>query len=524
MTLWMRLRAARGKTPHEIMQDLEKTIIRKFKTHGGLVVEQSAEEDLRSENPALEGPTYTSRVPFRDRLIDFAGVSGSINDHKLEQQAIALSTKWGGTDYVDGFFGYFIGHEQYPNWYSEGGFQGGIYDSNTYGNLGKVIDAIREVDTKRAIVAAGSVNDIAAWTTDEQEAFRKEFFRPTTESGPANILMNEQYIFHCATESEDEVQDFLDYLTELSPKKGSLTRTRDMVNKARSKGRKAEWYHIINVNHEYRLGQFKTNEAGKEVWEDNSCWAGTRHKSVPNSPHRRRPSQAELSVQAYMALVRGATGIVYYSHTTNGLGAMKGYDDPNNPEDNVNPSDPSCVDELADETLDPLSRMPTCVSDLKSDWAAARAKKELGTKWYFGLMRFSPNYERQRKKSPMFDTVKAVNRKLKIIGAELYPVKHKPLTWDANYNKSGLSAGTTLIDQVSGSTAQLEFGQFHNNEADYVLVLNRATQSSQTIDLRFDVGRMKSTDVRSEASGSYKGYGCQRPLAHSHHRGGGCQR
>ncbi len=337
---------------HEIMQALEDTILTLFKAHGGLVVEQSASEDLPEENPTPEEPTYTSEFPFGDRLIDFAGVSSTINAHRLEQQAIALSNKWGGTDYVDGFFGYFIGHEQYPKDRS-GAWLGGIYDSATYDNLGLVIDEIRRHDTERAIVAVGSVNDIAAWTPGEQEAFRKVFFRSARDPGPANILMNEQYIFNCATDTEDEVQEFLDHLTA---QQGSLTRTRDMVNAARGEipPRKAEWYHIINVNNEYRCGQFIVNKNTEEKeWEPNACWNG--REGITHRPHRRQPTQAELSVQAYMALARGATGIVYYSHTTNGLRTMTGYGDAT--------ASPSCIDELADTTRDPLSAMPTCELD-----------------------------------------------------------------------------------------------------------------------------------------------------------------
>ncbi len=77
--------------------------------------------------------------------------------------------------------------------------------------------------------------------------------------------------------------------------------------------------------------------------------------------------------------------------------------------------------------------------------------------------------------------------------------EHRPLTWDANYDNfsstNGLSA-TTLVDAVwpSGSllstaAGKLEFGQFHNGEADYVLVVNRLTKTSQTLDLRFDTAR-----------------------------------
>ncbi len=320
---------------HEIMQALEDTILTLFKAHGGLVVEQSAAEDLPEENPAPGDPTtYTSKFPTGDRLIDFAGVSTTIDAHKLEQQAIALSGKWGNAPYEAGFFGYFIGHEQHPKWGDD--FQGGIYDSTTYDNLGRVIDAIRLEDNERAIVAVGRVNDTEAWTDEEQEAFRKVFFRSDMES-PANIIMNEQYVFHCATHSETQVQSYLDQLTGAN---GSLTRTRDMVNAARGENppRKAEWYHIINVNHEYQCG---------EIGIPNSCWTGTRPGSVPSSPHRRRPTPAELSVQAYMALARGATGIVYYSHTTNGLASM---------------SDACIDDDLGTE--DPLSAMTNCKSGL----------------------------------------------------------------------------------------------------------------------------------------------------------------
>ena len=283
---------------HEILQDLEQVIIDSFKTYGGLVVEQSADEELDEEDPEPGGPTtYTSRVPFGDRLIDYAGTSQTIDEHKLEQQAIALSDKWGGTEYVDGFFGYFIGHERYPNWYRSyrgGGWQGGIYNSNTYTNLGKVIDAIRERDTTRAIVAVGSVHDTETWTDAEQTEFRQKFFRLNSALGPANILMNEQYIFNCGTDSEDEVQTELEKLIGSG---GSLDRTRNMVVKARSEERKAEWHHIINVNNEYRLGDFeyengelKRDRNGDPIWIPNACWAGTKGTAGGTVPIQFPPS------------------------------------------------------------------------------------------------------------------------------------------------------------------------------------------------------------------------------------------
>ena len=331
-----------------------------------------------------------------------------------------------------------------------------------------MIDKIREHDNKRIIVAVGNVGDIAAWTPTEQAAFRRTFFR--TDTGlPANVLMNEQYILGCDTNTptESEIQTRLGALTGSN---GSLDRTRDMVNAARGETppRKAEWYHIINVNNEYRCGD--------------SCWTGTG--DIEHGPSLRRPIPAELSVQAYMALARGATGIVYYSHTTNGLATL---------------SD-ACIDEELG-TRDPLSAISNCIEDFDDNCDLDANRR----RWYFGLMRFSPDDVQMRTPSPMDTTVQTVNQKLKIIGDELYPVKHQPLTWDANYDNfsstNGLSA-TTLVDAVwpngspsSTAAGKLEFGQFHNDEADYVLVVNRLTQSAQTIDLRFDVAQMASVDV-----------------------------
>ena len=106
----------------------------------------------------------------------------------------------------------------------------------------------------------------------------------------------------------------------------------------------------------------------------------------------------------------------------------------------------------------------------------------------------------------MYDTVKALNDTLKILGAALYPEvslgEHRPLTWDDNYDNfstDGLSA-STLIDSVrasadSSAAGRLEFGQFHDTAADYVLAVNRdslVSGGAQTIDLRFDPAQMTS--------------------------------
>ena len=109
---------------------------------------------------------------------------------------------------------------------------------------------------------------------------------------------------------------------------------------------------------------------------------------------------------------------------------------------------------------------------------------------YQGLVEF----DRSRNPS-IWDTVQTVNDTLRTLGDALYP-----LTWDAGFPSSRLS-DATLVDAVRHATAdRLEFGVFHDDEADYVLVVNRhnltiTTGGSQTIDLRFDTQQMQSDDA-----------------------------
>ena len=103
-------------------------------------------------------------------------------------------------------------------------------------------------------------------------------------------------------------------------------------------------------------------------------------------------------------------------------------------------------------------------------------------------------FDRSRR-TPIWNTVKTVNDTLRTLGDALYP-----LAWDAGFPSNGLS-NATLVDAVQLSAApevaadRLEFGVFHDAEADYVLVVNRhnlTTVGSQTIDLRLDTRRMLS--------------------------------
>ena len=99
----------------------------------------------------------------------------------------------------------------------------------------------------------------------------------------------------------------------------------------------------------------------------------------------------------------------------------------------------------------------------------------------------------RRPVQPIWNTVQTVNGTLRILGDAL-----NPLTWDAGFPSSRLS-DATLVDEVRHAAAdRLEFGVFHDDAADYVLVVNRhnlTTGGDQTIDLRFDTQQMQSNDV-----------------------------
>ena len=152
----------------------------------------------------------------------------------------------------------------------------------------------------------------------------------------------------------------------------------------------------------------------------------------------RHPTLPELKAQVNMALSRGAKGVTYFAYTSSN-GYVGGYE-------------------------------------------------------YEGLVDLS------RARNPIWHTVQTVNNTLRTLGDALYP-----LTWDAGFPSDGLS-DLTLVDEVRPSTdhaataGSLEFGVFHDDEADYVLVVNRhnltiTTGGSQTIDLRFDTQQMQSDDA-----------------------------
>ena len=173
-------------------------------------------------------------------------------------------------------------------------------------------------------------------------------------------------------------------------------------------------------------------------------WQTTSGSTTPCDQHYLRdPTVAELNAQVNMALSRGATGITYFLYASSA---------PN-----------SCDDH---------------------DYR------------YEGLVEYRDrSNHNQRNRRAVWDTVRTVNNTLRPLGDAL-----NPLTWDAGFPSNRLS-NATLVDAVQLSAApevaadRLEFGVFHDAEADYVLVVNRhnlTTGGSQTIDLRLDTRRMLS--------------------------------
>ena len=170
-------------------------------------------------------------------------------------------------------------------------------------------------------------------------------------------------------------------------------------------------------------------------------WQTTSGSTTPcNQHYLRDPTVAELNAQVNMALSRGATGITYFLYTSSA---------PN-----------SCDDD---------------------DYR------------YEGLVEYRDrSNHNQRNRRTVWNTVRTVNNTLRTLGDALYP-----LTWDAGFPSNSLS-NATLVDMVRHATAgRLEFGVFHDDDADYVLVVNRhnltiTPRRSQTIDLRFDTQQMQS--------------------------------
>lgn len=406
-------------------QNFEETILSVFGGTGGHVVQW-----------APEG----GNVPNHFSLLDYAGRFPSplepFRRAELGKKVDSLATKWSRAQYVNGFFGYYVGHENDPD-VDAADTTGGIYDADTYPNLATVIDTIRAHDTARRIVAIGDPghlfnvvggDTIQVWTADEQAAFRDTFFLSDALAYPANILLAERYIPWCTSTVETggtfSVQARIDTLIH------TLDRAWAMVDTARHHGRKAEWYAELNA-----ADQFQDDNSECD-WQAN-----------PPEPLYRTPSAAELKAQAFLAMARGATGIVYYAYTSN-------------------------PEELFEEP---------------------------SSMWYRGIVKHAARGVDRAHRSPNWEVVAQVNAEIRTIGDTLYSLfSRDPLSLKERFTHTSIPPPATggILDTVwksgGGAVDPMEFALLRDaaSDVDYLMVINRWDlydgDGPQTVDLVLD--------------------------------------
>lgn len=171
----------------------------------------------------------------------------------VAQRVQALKGHWAS---AAGLQGYLVGHEDYAPEY--------------YPALAGVVAAIGRVDSLRPALTVGRIDHYL-----DGEAFADAFFQ---EGGQANIFQHEHYVFRGNVPTEgDGLQSKLSFLlTGYDQIAGYL------------KGRWGRWHAIVQVQSEIR---------GEKVYY-------------------RKPVAAEISVQAGLALTRGAAGIIYFLYSS----------------------------------------------------------------------------------------------------------------------------------------------------------------------------------------------------------------
>jgi hypothetical protein len=172
---------------------------------------------------------------------------------EVEARVVRLRDRWRGDL---GFWGYLIGHEDYRREYLPA--------------LAGVVAALRRLDPERPAIAVGRV--------DDYEALSPFLDALLVEGGEPNLFQHEQYVFRAALpETGPALERALD----------RLVAGYDQVARA-LQGRHGRWHAVIQVH------------------------AETRN----NAPVYRHPSQAEVRLQAGLALSRGASGIVYFLYSS----------------------------------------------------------------------------------------------------------------------------------------------------------------------------------------------------------------
>ena len=171
----------------------------------------------------------------------------------VTERVQALKKQWAGEK---GLQGYLVGHED--------------YDADYYEALAGVVAAIAKVDSLRPALTVGRIDHY-----EDGEVFCDAFFQ---EGGQPHIFQHEHYIFRGNVPTAG---------SGLQSKLSFLLKGYDQVA-GHLQGRWGRWHAIVQVQSETR---------GEKVYY-------------------RKPSPAEISVQAGLALSRGAAGIVYFLYSS----------------------------------------------------------------------------------------------------------------------------------------------------------------------------------------------------------------
>jgi len=210
----------------------------------------------------LKMPVYYEPPGFSpyDKLHNWAttpDVAADFNE-TVRERVQGLKTQWAGSA---GFGGYLIGHEDYSDRFYEA--------------LAHTVSVLQSEDPTRPAVTVGHMDHYP-----RVGRFLDAFF---TEDGvEPNIFQHEHYVFRADTETGGRgLQARLDDLVA-----GYGRVARHLQN------RRGRWHAIVQVQSETREGN---GEQGL---------------------YYRKPTAGEISVQAGLALARGASGIVYFLYSS----------------------------------------------------------------------------------------------------------------------------------------------------------------------------------------------------------------
>ncbi len=178
-------------------------------------------------------------------------------EEDVRARVLGLKTRWTGSA---GFGGYLIGHEDYSNRFYEA--------------LRRTVSILHSEDPLRPAVTVGHIDHYP-----QVDRFLDAFF---DEEGVPNIFQHEHYVFRAGTPTSGRgLQRNLDALVA-----GYGRVARHLQD------RLGRWHAIVQVQSETRDGN---GEQGL---------------------YYRKPTGAEIGVQAGMALARGASGIVYFLYSS----------------------------------------------------------------------------------------------------------------------------------------------------------------------------------------------------------------